>query len=118
MAESAKKGGSFIASFLIILFATGVVAIGLFPMRGDIKRMAKKARLYVEENFSALASNQRGERSSNSRAMMLDSQEILDEPAPRKPKRIEDVSKSPQKQSVDKLTPDDRKQLNDLVNSF
>ena len=119
MAQTAKKEGSFMASLVIILLAAGVVAIGIFPMRGDLKRITRRAQLYLQENFNALSlKGEPGKGGPNSRAMMLDSNEVLKDPAPRKPKGIEDLSKNPPKQPVDRLTPDDRKELNELVNSF
>jgi hypothetical protein len=119
MPKKSEAEGSFAARFLIILLAAGIVAIGLNPMKGNLRRVTQSAKHFVEENLSFLsAKNKETENPNGSRAMMLDSNELLTQPAPRKPKHIEDVSKNPPKQPVDRLTPNDRKELNDLVNSF
>ncbi len=116
--ESASLG--FGTKLLIICFALGMVAIGLHPIRKDIRGAAREAQSFFQRNFPSLGDfNSDTDFSSTRRASALE--DTVDVPTivpGRKPAAVILEPEAAKKLPVDKLTQKDRKQLSDLVNGF
>ncbi len=102
MAQSASEG-TFLARLFIIITAIGIIVLGVYPIRGDIRKAANSAQHYVQRNLPILTGGGSGARVGSA-------------PEPRKPAGVV-IEDSPRKK-VDRLTPEDRKELSELVNSF
>ncbi len=128
--QSPKTGGTLGARLLIILFAAGLVVLGAYPIRRDIRGAAGKARSYFHEHFPILAGTDRGGtesadskakaraslyRSDETGALVIDTQDL---PQPTRPKGITLDKKAGEKHELDRLSQTDKKELSDLVNGF
>ncbi len=121
----AASEASIGARLVVILFALGIVVIGAYPIRKDVRDMVGSAKSYFNKNLPILSGNSRpadraGDPSARARygedtSLLLDSEDL---PAPVKPKGITVDKEAHQKPQLDKLTHDDRKQLSELVNGF
>jgi hypothetical protein len=126
MAKSAAEG-TFASRILIMLFALAVVILGAYPIRQQLRRHANDIRALVRENLPELPAtglsadslslnSASGESHSSSTFSLWGNDE--DAPPVKRPKNVVVEKNAATKQQLDRLSPDDRKQLSELVNSF
>ncbi len=119
--ESAGPG--FGARLLIIFFALGIVALGLHPIRRDIRGFAHDAQAFLKRTVPTLSSlgEDSGLPPARRSSALNDSDQVPTiNPAKRSgaPSGVEMDHEAEKKPQLDKLSPHDRKQLSDLVNGF
>jgi hypothetical protein len=105
MAKKSEHQAGIFARLIIIAYALGIVAIGVYSIRQQHGSVIN----YLSKQSSALADNYRINKNSSKN---------IDEPVPRviKPPLSRDTkSSNNNKNNYDHITPTDRKQLNNLL---
>ncbi|MFN8389266.1 MAG: hypothetical protein U0136_03145 [Bdellovibrionota bacterium] len=116
---------AFSSRLLIMLFALAIVVIGVYPIRKQIRHAVEGARRFVHSALPTLRSDSWGGGSIGDDAsdghrfsFTDDTQDGASEPPVRRPERVTVDRELHKKNQLDRITPNDRKQLSDLVNSF
>ncbi len=118
-ARSAPPEGLLGLRFLIVLFALGLVIIGVYPISAKVRQSITNVTRYVRKSLPEINLQGLDERSdpANRRSMLWDS--AAEEAPPKKtPENVTVDRAAKVRPQLDRLSPNDRKQLSDLVNSF
>lgn len=126
--KSSDSSSSFASRLLVILFALGMVVIGVQPIKGQLRRYVDEARSFARTNFPMLIDDTRGDRrarfsnqsGSQAQGAAAGKSGALGEETrrPELPKGIAIDETSHKRDQLDKLSKEDRKQLSELVNEF
>lgn len=115
MAQSASEGTLFARLFIIVI-ALGIIVLGIYPIRSDIREVAAKTKIFLRKNLPILTGERRENTDKRQPARVVASSE--EPPQPRKPEGVILEEGARSRQKLDRLTTDDRKELSELVNGF
>ena len=125
--KSSDSPTSFANRLLVILFALGMVVIGVQPIKGQLRKYVEDAKSFARTNLPILlddandpGADSRADRRALSPNTVSPNPGTLGEETrrPELPKGIAIDEASHKRGQLDKLSKEDRKQLSELVNQF